>query len=91
MVSVNVPLRARFLVATVSVDVPEDAIDVGANVAVARFGTPLTDRLTVPENPWTAPIVTVNVVVPPRLMVRLAGAADIVKSPLVTTRVTVLE
>ena len=66
-------------------------MEAGANVAVANLGTPLTDRLTVPENPCTAAIVTVNVVVSPRLRVRLEGVADTVKSPFATIRVTVLE
>ena len=51
IVNVDVPLVTCFFVATVSVDVPEDAMEAGANVAVANLGTPLTDRLTVPENP----------------------------------------
>ena len=46
MVSVDVPFGTCFFVATVSVDVPEVEMDDGANVVVADFGTPVTDRLT---------------------------------------------
>ena len=43
----------------VKVEVPDVLIDVGLKVAVTRPGTPLTVRLTVPVNPFSAPIVTV--------------------------------
>jgi hypothetical protein len=60
-VIVNVRVRRCTFacVAMVSVDVPALTTDGGLNVAVARPGTPVTDRATVPENPVPAVIVTV--------------------------------
>ena len=43
----------------VSVDVPDPVTEVGLKVAVVRFGSPVTLRLTADANPFTAPIVTV--------------------------------
>jgi hypothetical protein len=51
-----VPLRAAV---TESVEVPDPVTEVGLKLAVTRAPSPLTLRLTVPENPLTAPIVTV--------------------------------
>ena len=59
MVNVRVRFCAFGWVTTVSTELPEFTTDVGLNVAVARGGTPLTERLTVPENPVPAVIVTV--------------------------------
>ena len=66
-------------------------MDVGENVVVARCGSPLTERFTVPEKTGAAAIVTVYVAVPPRVIVMLAGVAEIEKSPLTTTSVTFTE
>ena len=59
MVKVRVPLVALLLTCTERVEVPDLVTDVGLKVAVTREPSPLTLRLTVPENPFTAPIVTV--------------------------------
>lgn len=95
IVSVDVPLWALFAALIVKVDVPEVVIDAGLKVPVTRFGKPLTVRVTVPVNPFCAPMVTVYLPVLPRLTVRLAGVALIVKfgggGGAVTTRVTVVE
>lgn len=49
-------------------------------VAVVREGSPLTLRLTVPVNPFSAPTVTVYVVLDPRVTVCEAGDAAMLKS-----------
>ena len=59
MVNVEVPLAALFCAVIRRVDVPEPEMLVGVNVAVVRFGNPVTLKLTVPLKPETAPIVTV--------------------------------
>jgi hypothetical protein len=56
---------------------------------VARDGPPLVDRFTVPVNPGVRVIVTLYVVAAPLVIVRLAGVAVMLKSP-VTTSVTVV-
>jgi hypothetical protein len=58
MVMVELPRGVDVEVATVSVDDPEPAIDVGLNVAVAFCGSPEAARLTVPLNPPEAVTVT---------------------------------
>jgi len=89
MVSVDV---ARLFEFTVSVDVPEPAMDVGLKVAVVLRGTPVTFRFTVPVKPLSAPTVTVYVPFALRATVRVEGEALIVKSAAaVTTSVTVVE
>jgi hypothetical protein len=60
MVKVRVPLVALLLTRTDKVDVPEPVTEVGLKVGVTREPCPLTLRLTVPLNPFTAPIVTVE-------------------------------
>ena len=85
MVSVRVRLCTFRSVSIVSTEVPEFTIDVGFNVAVARGGTPLTDRPTVPVNPCPAAIVTVYVATPSLAIVWLAGVAEMEKSPLTTS------
>jgi hypothetical protein len=59
MVKVRVPLVARRFTVTARVEVPDPVTVVGLKVAVTREPSPVTLRLTVPENPFTAPIVTV--------------------------------
>ena len=59
MVMVRAPLLALRAAVTVSVEVPDPVMDVGLKVPVTREPSPLTLRLTVPVNPFTAPIVTV--------------------------------
>lgn len=60
MVKVRVPLVALLFTTTDKVDVPEPVTEVGLKVGVTREPCPLTLRLTVPLNPFTAPIVTVE-------------------------------
>jgi hypothetical protein len=59
MVRVRVPLVALLPTVTLRVEVPDPVTDVGVKVPVTREPSPLTLRLTVPVNPFTAPIVTV--------------------------------
>ena len=65
---------------TVNVAVPDPVTVAGLNDPVALGGNPLTDRLTDPENPPVAPIVTVYVVAPPGATDRVLGVAETVKS-----------
>jgi hypothetical protein len=60
MVKVRVPRVALLLTCTLSVDVPDPVTELGLNVAVTREPCPLTLKLTVPVNPFTAPMVTVE-------------------------------
>jgi hypothetical protein len=82
-----VPRGVVLRVRTVSTDVPEFTTETGLNLAVAFCGKPLAEKLTVPENPAPAAIVTVYVAFPPRATVTLDGVAETEKSP-VTTSVT---
>ena len=75
-------------VAIVSTDVPELTTDAGEKLAVLRGGAPATEKITVPENPDPAAIVTLYVVVPPLPIVALPGVTAIEKSPPATTNVT---
>ncbi len=59
MVKVRVPVVARLFTVTVRIEVPDPVTDVGLKVAVTREPSPVTLSVTVPENPFTAPIVTV--------------------------------
>jgi hypothetical protein len=59
MVMVLAPLLALRAGCTDRVEVPDPLTDAGLKLAVTREGSPLTLRLTVPVNPFTAPIVTV--------------------------------
>jgi hypothetical protein len=59
MVKVRAPLVARLFTVTVSLEVPDPVTVVGLKAAVTREPSPVTLRVTVPENPFTAPIVTV--------------------------------
>src|SRR5688572_22470542 len=84
IVSVRVRLATFGSVSIVSTELPEFTIDAGLKATVARPGAPLTDRFTVPTNPC-AVIVTVYVATAPRVIVRLVGVTDIVKSPFTTS------
>ena len=59
MVRVEVPGVAADLTLTDMVEVPEPVTEVGLKVAVTRLGKPVTLRVTVPVNPFTAVMVTV--------------------------------
>ena len=59
MVSADVPTGVVLAVVTVSVEVPLPLIVAGEKLAVAPVGNPLAPRVTVPVNPFSAPIVTV--------------------------------
>ncbi len=80
IVSVGLPVGVLLVVVTVSVEDPDPLTDVGENDAVAPLGRPLALRLTVPVNPFSAPTLTVYVVLPPALTVWALGLADTVKS-----------
>ena len=73
----------------VRVELPEPATDVGLNELLVRAGNPLTLKFTVPENGPEAVIETVYVPLEPRLIVRVDGEAEMLKSA--TTSVTCVE
>ena len=73
MVTVEVPMVAVLLAASVSVLVP--VVLVGLNVAVTPLGMPETDRPTVPVKPLSAVTVMVLVPLAPCATVRLLGNA----------------
>lgn len=80
------------LTINVKVDVPEPATEVVENDAVTPEGSPLAVRPTALANPFTAPMVTVDVGAPPRAAVIDEGEAETVKSGGgVTVRVTLAE
>ena len=59
IVIVELPAGVPAAVVTFSVALPAPVIDAGANEAAALAGSPLAPRVTVPENPFNALIVTV--------------------------------
>ena len=69
MARAKVPAAAELDVVIVNVDDPEPFTEPGAKLAVAPEGNPLTPRFTVPPNPFTEPIVVVNVVLLPAVIV----------------------
>jgi hypothetical protein len=80
IVIANVPSAVDEVVLTVSVeDVPVVVVGLGLNDAVAPLGSPLAANDTAPANPPVRVIVTVYVVVAPRVIVWLAGDALSVK------------
>lgn len=92
-VNVYVPVATVLFAFTVIVDVPLPVTDDGLNPTDTPRGAPESDKLTVPVNPETAPIVTVSEVVLFRLTVTGVPAL-IVKSPLAavfTVRETIVE
>jgi len=88
-----VPTAVDRAVVTVNVDeVPVAGF--GANDPAAPAGSPLTDKFTLSAKPPLLVIVTVYVVVDPRLIVCDAGDADSVKTAVagaLTTSVTIAE
>jgi hypothetical protein len=54
IVSAYVPAGVVVAVKTVSIELPEPAIDVGLKLAVAPVGSPLTLRFTVSVKPFSA-------------------------------------
>src|SRR5512134_2838780 len=79
-----VPAATFLLVLTVNTVFPAFTIEVGLNLPVANFGKPLTENSTVPEKPLDE-IATEYVAAPSGLIVAVAGATEIVKSPLTTS------
>ena len=59
IVSVEVPVGVLPLVVTVIVEVPLVVTVAGEKLAVAPVGKPLALSVTVPTNPFSAPMVTV--------------------------------
>jgi hypothetical protein len=59
IITVYVPVGVVVAIETVSVELPEPAIDVGLKLAVAPVGSPLTLGFTVPVKPFRTPIVVV--------------------------------
>jgi hypothetical protein len=90
MVTVLVPVVAVLLAVNVSVLVPVAGF--GLNAAVTPLPRPLADKVTLPVKPLEGVIVIVVVPCDDRVIVKLAGDADRVKSPAacaVTVRETV--
>ena len=93
-VSVDVAAGVVMLVVTVIVEVPLVVTVVGLKLAEAPVGRPLALSVTVPANPFSAPMVTVYVVELPAVTVCVPGEAPMVKSgtgAAVTTRLVVAE
>jgi hypothetical protein len=78
MVTVEVPVVAALLAASVSVLVP--VVLVGLNVAVTPLGMPDAARATLPVKPFSGLTVTVLVPLAPWITVRLLGNAERLKS-----------
>ena len=76
-VTVEVPVAAVLLAASVSVLVP--VVLVGLNVAVTPLGTPEAARPTLPVKPFSGATVMVLVPLAPCVMVRLLGNAERLK------------
>jgi hypothetical protein len=92
IVSVEVPAGVVPVVVTVIVEVPLVVTVAGEKLALAPMGKPPALSVTVPVNPFSAPIVTVYVVEFPGFTVWEAGAAETEKSGAVeTTRPEVAE
>jgi len=89
--SVELPMGVLPWVVTVRVELAPGAIEVGLNEGLAPLGRPLAERLTVPVNPFTAPTLTVYLILPPGVTVFVPGAAAKVKSGFATSRVTPVE
>ena len=93
-VSVEVAAGVVVPVVTVIVELPLAVIVVGLKLAEAPVGNPLALSVTVPVNPFRAPMVTVYVVELPAATVCEAGAAPMEKSgtgAAVTTKLVVAE
>lgn len=92
MVKVRVPVVALLFTVTERVEEPEPVTEVGLNRVVTREPCPLALRLTVPVNPLTAAMLTVDVPVVPRRTVMLEGESEIEKFAFgeVTVSVTVV-
>jgi hypothetical protein len=86
MVSVDAPVGVVVLVVIVSVD--DALVGFGENAALAPVGSPLAVSVTALENPAIALMLTVYVVDPPCVTVRLDGEPLRVKSGVDTTRDT---
>jgi len=89
MVTVEVPMVAVLLAASVSVLVP--VVLVGLNVAVTPLGMPDAARPTLPVKPLSAATVMVLVPLAPCVTVRLLGNAERLKfGAAFTVRLTVV-
>ena len=78
MVTVDVPVVAVLLAASVSVLLP--VVLVGLNVAVTPLGTPDADSATLPVKPFCGVTVMVLVPLAPPVTVRLLGNDERLKS-----------
>jgi hypothetical protein len=79
MVTVLVPVVAELLAVNVSVLVPVAGF--GLNAAVTPLPKPLAHKVTLPAKPLVGWMVMVVVPCDDRVMVKLVGEADSVKSP----------
>ena len=93
-VSVEVAAGVVVPVVTVIVELPLAVIVVGLKLAEAPVGNPLALSVTVPVNPFRAPMVTVYVVELPAVTVCVEGETPTEKSgtgAAVTTKLVVAE
>src|ERR1700730_17782659 len=93
-VNVEVPTGVVLPVVTVIVEVPLVVTVAGEKLALAALGIPLALRVTVPANPFSAPMVTVYVVEFPAITVCVEGETAMEKSgttTVATTKLTVVE
>jgi hypothetical protein len=82
IVKVALPTGVLDAVVTVSVALPGVLIELGLNVPTAPASNPLTAKFTVPLNPFTAPVLTVYVALPPALTEDVTAVPVNVKSGL---------
>jgi hypothetical protein len=87
--TVNVPRRVDPVVRIRSVEVPGTATGLADHDAIEPLGAPLSDRVTEPVKPPTAPTATLYEAVCPRVTVIDGGVADTVKSRALAVRLTV--
>lgn len=89
MVNVYVPAAAEEVDVSVSVELPDVVIEVGAKAAVTPVGRPVADNATAPVKPFCAATLAVNVVALPAMTARELGDADSVKSAVTVVAFTV--
>jgi hypothetical protein len=89
ILKVELPIVAPVM--TLSVEVPEVVMDAGEKVGVDPASNPVTDKFTVPANPFSAATVTVKVAVPPGATDVEPGETTTLKSGAITLSVEVAE
>jgi hypothetical protein len=75
-----VPVVVVLVAVTVAVALPDPVTDAGLNETDVPAGNPLALRVTDPLNPFSAPMVTVHVALPPTVTFCEPGVTEIEKS-----------